>query len=206
MNMKNKVIVVLALAVVAAMAQTVRADTSDATCRFYKNDDKDQKRSGPCTFSQRQGNISIELDNGDTITLSPRDKADKFKDQNGNKVMRTGTHGNTQVFKWGDKNKKLIVKFNAANYGSGHSGGSRSSLQSLVGMRASSGERELEDRGYKFANSSKGSDRIWANWWNRSEHKCITVVTKDGKYDSITDTLPADCDKSGSSGNKHSGD
>jgi hypothetical protein len=76
-----------------------------------------------------------------------------------------------------------------------HHGGRNSGVDDLVGMRASSGEQELEDRGYKFVNSSKGSDRIWANWWNRSDHKCITVVTKDGRYDSITDTLPADCDR-----------
>jgi hypothetical protein len=73
--------------------------------------------------------------------------------------------------------------------------GSGGSLDNLVGMRASGGERELEDRGYRFVNSSKSSDRIWSNWWNRSERKCITVVTMDGRYDSVTDTLPADCDR-----------
>lgn len=289
MNNMSMVLSVLVLAAVAAISQSAWADTSDATCRFYKNGDKDQKRSGPCTFSQRQGNISIDLDSGDTIKLSPRNKADQFKDQDGDKVVRSGSYGNTQVFKWDDKNKKLIVNFNDTNYdrghhgnrsdklddlqgmsassgerelgdrgyyhrkterfmgtstaywwnpqkqrciaastkngryssienqpeskcgddranSGGHHGGGHGGTDDLVGMRASSGERELEDRGYKFANSSKGSDRIWANWWNRSEHKCITVVTKDGKYDSITDTLPADCDEGGSSDNKHSGD
>ncbi len=77
----------------------------------------------------------------------------------------------------------------------GHRHGGNRDIDDLVGMRASSGERELKDRGYKFVNSSKGSDRIWANWWNRSDHKCITVVTMDGRYDSITDSLPADCDR-----------
>jgi hypothetical protein len=78
-----------------------------------------------------------------------------------------------------------------ADAGSSHGG----SLDNLVGMRASSGERELGDRGYRFVNSSKSSDRIWANWWNRSQRQCITVVTMDGRYDAITDTLPADCDQ-----------
>ena len=203
MNTTNKVIFAVAMAVVAAFGQTARADTGDAKCRFYKNNDKDQKRSGPCTFSQRQGNISIKMDNGDTIELSPRNKADKFKDQNGNKVMRTGNYGNTQVFKWDEKDKKLIVNFNDTSSGSGHHGGRNGNLNSLVGMRASSGERELEDRGYKFVNSTKDSDRIWSNWWNRSNRKCITVVTRNGRYDAITDTLPADCEKDNSSGNRH---
>jgi hypothetical protein len=78
------------------------------------------------------------------------------------------------------------------NAGTGHGGGN---LDDLVGMRAGSGERELENLGYRFVNSSKSSDRIWANWWNRSQRKCITVVTMNGRYDAITDTLPADCDR-----------
>jgi len=76
---------------------------------------------------------------------------------------------------------------------SGHGGGH--GLDHIVGMRASSGEKELEDLGYKFKNSSKGDDRIWSNWWNRHDRKCITVVTMDGRYDSITDSLPFDCGK-----------
>lgn len=77
-------------------------------------------------------------------------------------------------------------------------------VDDLVGIRASSGERELEDRGYKLVKSDKGDDRIWSNWWNGSKHKCITVVTRDGRYDSITDTMPADCDRKHSSDNSHS--
>ncbi len=73
--------------------------------------------------------------------------------------------------------------------------GRRGNIDDLVGMRASSGERELRDRGYKFVYSRKGSGRIWANWWNRSTRQCITVVTMDGRYDSITDSPPADCDR-----------
>lgn len=78
-----------------------------------------------------------------------------------------------------------------------HHRGDRGGIQRLVGMRASSGERELRDRGYELVSSKKGSDRIWANWWNRSDRKCITVVTMDGRYDSITDSLPADCNRRG---------
>jgi hypothetical protein len=77
-------------------------------------------------------------------------------------------------------------------HGTSHGGGN---LDDLVGMRASSGERELENLGYRFVNSSKDRDRIWANWWSRSQRKCITVVTMNGRYDAITDTLPADCDR-----------
>jgi hypothetical protein len=130
------------------MVQTVRADTIDATCRFYQNNDKGQRRSGPCTFSQRQGDINIELNRGDTIRLLPRNTADQFKDQDGDKVVRTGTYGSTQGFKWDDKDKKVIVNLNVTNYDRGHHGGRGVNLDDLEGMSASSGERELGDRGY----------------------------------------------------------
>lgn len=71
------------------MAQTVRADSSDATCEFYKDSDKNRNKSGSCMFSQRQGYIDIGLRNGDTYSLSPRDKSDHYKDQHGDKVERS---------------------------------------------------------------------------------------------------------------------
>lgn len=57
--------------------------------------------------------------------------------------------------------------------------------------------------GYRFVNSSKGDDRIWSNWWNDREDKCITVVTMDGRYDSVTDTLPFDCERDTGSSSGH---
>jgi len=202
MNTINKVLSVLTLAAVASIAQTARADTSDDTCRFYKDGDKDQKRSGPCTFSQRQGNISIELHGGDTVTLSPRNKADQFKDQKGNKVVRTGTYGSTQVFKWDDKNKKLIVNFNNTNYGGHNQGDYQSSdqygntpgiLRDLVGARAGQAEDELKSRGYKYRNSSKSGGSSYTNWKVRSSGRCVTVRTTDGRYQSIVYVSDADC-------------
>jgi hypothetical protein len=202
MNTMNKILSVLALAAVAAMAQSAWAHTSDATCRFYKNGDKDQKRSGPCTFSQRQGNISIELRSGDTVKLSPRNKADQFKDQKGNKVVRTGIYGSTQVFKWDDNNKKLIVNFNDTNYGkhnqggyhaSGQDGNTPSNLRDLVGARAGQAEDELRSRGYQFKNSSKSGGSSYTNWKQRSTGRCVTVRTADGRYQSIVYVPDADC-------------
>jgi len=66
-----------------------RADSSDANCKVRKDGETKQGRSGPCTFSQRQGYIDIDLRNGDTYSLSPANKADHFKDQKGNKVVWT---------------------------------------------------------------------------------------------------------------------
>ena len=60
-----------------------RADSIDATCEVRKEGDKQKGKSGPCTFSQRQGYISIDRKNGDTISLSPSGGAGQYRDQHG---------------------------------------------------------------------------------------------------------------------------
>jgi len=75
-----------------------------------------------------------------------------------------------------------------SGYGGGHHG-----TEDLVGMRASNGERALHERGYRMTGSFSGADRTWSNWWKQANHKCITVMTMNGRYQSITETLPADC-------------
>jgi len=77
--------------------------------------------SGACTFSQRQGYTDIDLRNGETIRLGPGNQANHFKDQKGNKVVRTQAGGNTHVYKW-DNGKKLTVTFGAPSSSSGCGG------------------------------------------------------------------------------------
>ena len=69
--------------------QAARADSADANCEVRKDGDKQGGKSGPCTFGQRQGYVDIDLRNGDTISLSPANQANQYRDQKGNKVVRT---------------------------------------------------------------------------------------------------------------------
>ncbi|MBX7053970.1 MAG: hypothetical protein K1X36_03365 [Pyrinomonadaceae bacterium] len=69
-------------------------------------------------------------------------------------------------------------------------------------MRASSGQSELEYRGYVFVKTGEGGDRKWSNYWNGSRRQCITVVTYNGRFDSIVDSPAFDC---GRDGNNSSG-
>ena len=73
-----------------------------------------QGASGPCTFSQRQGYIDLDLRNGDSYSLSPGNKADHYKDQKGNKVVRTQSSGSSEEFNW-EGGKKIIVTFVACH-------------------------------------------------------------------------------------------
>jgi hypothetical protein len=96
------------------------ADSAEANCQVRKDGETKQGQSGPCTFSQRQGYIDLDLRNGDTYSLSPGNKPDHFKDQKGNKVVRTQAGGNTQEFKW-ENGKKVVVTFGGSPASSGGS-------------------------------------------------------------------------------------
>ena len=88
--------------------------------------------------------------------------------------------------------------------GSGRAGAD--SLQDLVNVRASSGESEMEARGYRLTNTSKGDDRIYGQWWNARSRNCVTVATMEGRYSSIVDTMPVDCGKgAGGAHEEHGG-
>jgi hypothetical protein len=115
--MKTTTICSLALAALlgATSIQVARADTAEATCEVRKDGDKQKGKSGPCTFGQRQGYIDIDLKNGDTVALRPTDKANHFKDQHGNKVVRTQSGGSSQTFKW-ENGKHISVTLNAPAY------------------------------------------------------------------------------------------
>jgi hypothetical protein len=70
-------------------------------------------------------------------------------------------------------------------------------LRDLIGARGSSGETQLQARGYSFVRAEQGDDRSWTYWWNRRTRTCVTVSTVDGRYDAITTSPAPDCDQDG---------
>lgn len=73
-------------------------------------------------------------------------------------------------------------------------------LQDLVNARAGQAEGDLESRGYVVTNVDREGDNIYGYWWNQSAKKCVTVRTENGRYASITDTEPFDCNQKANSG------
>jgi len=71
------------------LSQISCADTAEATCEVRKDSEAKAGQSGACTFSQRQGYVDISLRNGDSWSLTPGDEANQYRDQKGNKVVRT---------------------------------------------------------------------------------------------------------------------
>lgn len=165
------------------------ADSTQATCEVRKHGDAVKDASGSCTFSQRQGYIDLRLRNGDSYSLSPTDEAGHFKDQEGNKVERTRAGGDTQKFEW--KHRKIIVTFDGGEHDKHRDGDGRSAeavkFDDLVGARASSGEAELEKRGFRNVDGFASGTTRYTIWFNGRTHQCLQAATADGRYDSLTD-------------------
>lgn len=110
----------VAIAMSAGLSPAL-ADSNEAMCQVRKDGETKQGQSGPCTFSQRQGYIDLDLRNGETYSLSPGNQPNHFKDQKGNKVVRTQAGGDTQEFKW-DGGKKVTVTFGGSSTSGGGAG------------------------------------------------------------------------------------
>jgi len=80
------------------------------TCEIHRDGHANETASGPCTFSQRQGYIDLDLKNGNTYSLSPGEKPNHFTDQKGRPLVRTDAGGNRQVFEWKD-GRRVVVTF-----------------------------------------------------------------------------------------------
>lgn len=80
-----------------------------------------------------------------------------------------------------------------------------SDVRDLVGARASSGEAQLQSRGYRFVKTDKSGDRSYSNWWKGSSRTCLTVATVNGRYDSIVSGPAFDCNQGGNSGGNNGG-
>jgi hypothetical protein len=76
---------------------------------------------------------------------------------------------------------------------------SASSLSDLVGARAGQAEGDLESRGWVSISNHKDYDRSHTYWWNRDRKDCVRVTTSDGRYQSINDVSPSDCNQKGGS-------
>lgn len=81
------------------------ADSTQARCDIYPKGEDHTDVMIPCTFSQRQGYITITRDDGVTHDLSPvGDEPGNFRDQDGDTVYRQGGLGDQGlIFRFPDE-------------------------------------------------------------------------------------------------------
>jgi hypothetical protein len=58
-------------------------------------------------------------------------------------------------------------------------------LNDLVGARGSSGETQMEARGYKQVRATRVRDQSWTFWWSDVQRQCVAISTDDGRYAAI---------------------
>ena len=168
--MKKSALVSVGLVVLAmgAFTSPVHADSAEAMCEVRKDGETKHGRSGPCTFSQRQGYIDLDLRNGDTFSLAPGNKPNHFKDQKGRKVVRTQAGGNTQEFKW-EGGLKIIVTFGGSSSGGG-GGGAAGGIAVADMPRYCAGEASAKfgvsprDITTQDATHTKGMYEVWGQY------------------------------------------
>ncbi|MCU0524806.1 MAG: hypothetical protein MUF72_08265 [Elainella sp. Prado103] len=107
-------------------AVAVKADTVDARCDIYPAGEDRATSSGPCTFSQRQGNVGIQLPNGRRYDLQPvGDQPATYVDQDGKPVSRDdeGLGDGGVIFRL--SNESIFVYWDPAPYGQNSEGAVR---------------------------------------------------------------------------------
>jgi len=87
--------------------------------------------------------------------LSPGNNANHYRDQKGNKVVRTRSSANSQEFRW-ENGKYVTVRFNASNH---HSGGYNPGYG--AGAYGNGGQSSEYQRGYK--DGQRGT-------WDQNKH------------------------------------
>jgi hypothetical protein len=178
------------VAALGALPAAVQADSADAYCEVRKDGETKAGRSGPCDFSQRQGYVSIDLRNGERWELSPADKPQHFRDQKGNKVVRTAS-GDGHEYKW--DNKKIIVTFGSPGRAhAGAAGGNADSFDTVCGVMANGQDNAYRCRvtdhysgGQKTHSTLRFPDQTIELTWrpgNRVGLQFEGMVPKEARY------------------------
>jgi hypothetical protein len=182
-------------------ASAAMADSAAATCEVRRDGETKQGASGPCTFSQRQGHINLDLRNGDSFSLTPAGGSGHYRDQKGHNVVRTLLASGSEEFKW-EGGRKIILTYASSSGGNAPpasgsaSSGTPPGLADLVGARGSSGEAELTRRGYSWVRTEKSGGDSYAYWRENENGQCVVVRTSDGRYASIAYGMESSCSSS----------
>ncbi|XGV97873.1 MAG: hypothetical protein ACAF41_02860 [Leptolyngbya sp. BL-A-14] len=184
---------------------SAKADTVDARCDVYPKGQDRATSSGLCTFSQRQGAVGIQLQNGRRYDLRPvGNNPGNYRDQNGRAAYRqSGLGDKGQIYRLATES--IYVYWDTAPYGknsgNGNSGNQNNGdsamssapevgttvdrLRDLIGARAGQAENAIKQRGYRFVRAVPQGDAVYSNWQESKTSYCVIIRTLQGRYESI---------------------
>lgn len=150
------------------LSPAARADTAPARCDIYPKGDDKASAVLPCTFSQRQGYVSIERSDGVRYELAPKgDRPGNFIDGRGRPAYRQSGLGKLgQIYRLVDES--VFVYWDTAGIANGSGGGPAArTTDPVVGSKAPKAaalqvpfERTLELQGIRFRVSSPNNSSI----------------------------------------------
>ncbi|WP_254173961.1 hypothetical protein [Planktothrix pseudagardhii] len=116
MKVQTSVFAALLSLSVLATANVAKADTVKARCDVYPKGEDKASSSGLCTFSQRQGAVGIQLQNGKRYDLRPvGDEPGNYVDQNGKAAYRqAGLDDKGQIYRLA--NESIYIYWDTAPY------------------------------------------------------------------------------------------
>ena len=136
------------------------ADTVNARCDVYPKGEDRATSSGPCTFSQRQGVVGIQLKNGKRYDLVPMgNQPGNYRDQNGRVAYRqSGLGDRGQIYRLATES--IYVYWDTAPYGQNSgtpnsgSSGTPIATRGVSTLKASSANSRINVRSQPTINSS----------------------------------------------------
>ncbi|WP_373481133.1 hypothetical protein [Geminocystis sp.] len=206
MKIKNALLSTIAVISTVSFSSIAQADTINSRCDIYPKGEDKASGVVNCTFSQRQGFITIQREDGVTYELTPKQANNKYTDQNGNSVIRE-IDGNTFIFRF--KNESVYVYQgekapSPSRSTSSHSKGKTPenlysttppTLQDLVDAKAGQAEGELIKRGYTYRNTVTFDGGKSAYYIEDKTGYCVEVGTVEGRYSSIVYNSSDKCAK-----------
>lgn len=186
----------LAMAVAIAsfsITDTALADTVNARCDVYPKGEDRATSSGSCTFSQRQGAVSIQLKNGKRYELTPAgDGPGNYRDQNGRAAYRQAGLGDKgQIYRLA--NESIYVYWSnasASNQSSQPSSNQSSKAPStkMTARNANQIEVEITEGEFNFSgvltrtsgNKFTGSDGRVRVMYDRDKARVVIINEATG--------------------------
>ncbi|MFB2875345.1 hypothetical protein [Floridanema aerugineum] len=130
--MKIKTILLTSILSITSLGITLaaKADTVTARCDVYPKGEDRATSTGPCTFSQRQGFVSIQLENGRRYELRPvGNQPGNYQDQNGQRAFRqSGLGDKGQIYRLA--NQSIYVYWDTGSSNDNQSNSSTTSSSS----------------------------------------------------------------------------
>lgn len=192
----NSSILAVTLAIASSgIALMAQADTVKARCDVYPKGDDRAKSSGLCTFSQRQGNVGIQLSNGKRYDLIAGSQPNNYRDQNGRAALReSGLGDRGQIYRLATES--IFVYWDTAPFGKSSSTQSaaakpvnKAPLTKMTSRGANQIATQITEGEFRFSgvltrtsgNKFSGSDGRVRVMYDRSVGRVVIINQATGK-------------------------